>query len=62
MTAPFQPPTRAIVDVVELRAMVRPLQALNTVHQGLGAALQAFSEPGTTTATSAIDTGSQAIS
>jgi hypothetical protein len=58
MTAPFQPPAQAIVDVVELRVMVRPRQAMNTVRQGMGAALQAFSDPATTTATSAIATGS----
>ena len=43
--------------IVEFRVMVRRLQALNTVHQLMGGALQALSDPGTTTATSAIVTG-----
>ena len=43
--------------IVEFRVMVRPLQALNTVHQLMGAALQAVSDPGATTATSVIATG-----
>jgi len=42
--------------IVEFRVMVRPLQALNTVHQLMGAALQALSDPGPTTATSALTT------
>ena len=46
--------------IVEFRVMVRPLQALNTVHQLMGAALQTLSDPGTTSATPALTAGGSA--
>ena len=42
--------------IVEFRVMVRPLQALNTVHQLMGAALQTLGSPEISTAGSAIAT------